>query len=52
MTEYLAMVGFLVAGFVLMALALQFSKYKQSDCGCSGHCSTDHVDTNARTDLS
>jgi len=50
MIEYLAMVGFLVVGFVFMAFALQFSKYKQNDSGCcgGGSCS---VNKNTHTGL-
>lgn len=53
MIEYLAMVGFLIVGFVLMALALQFSKYKQSESSCcgGGHCSVDYTDKSTRTGL-
>jgi len=53
MIEYLVTVGFLIAGFVLMALALQFSKYKQNESSCcgGGHCSVDYTDKSAHSGL-
>lgn len=43
MTQYIVIFGFIVLMFVLMSLALHFSKYKKipSECCGGGHCSTD-----------
>lgn len=43
MIQYIVALGFFMLVFVLMALALNFSKYKKRPSGCcgGGHCATD-----------
>ena len=51
MLQYIITFGFFLFVFILMGLALQFSRYKQRHSGCcgGGHCSTEvSGDTNSQ----